>query len=367
MTAATPIEATTIQEAAELLAKRAVFLRRTKLAAGISDYVDPVVNKVTELADKYAPQAKELYHQHATPIHAALIGGGLGAAAGGLSGLTAEDETRRKPIRSALTGGLAGAAIGGGAGLVANHLPELQKLWGSSQKLDAAQGAAEAQQGLLGKVRPEGGPGLPGGHAMAGFVDKHVPDVTGAGAAAKAIGGDWAGQSAKVVAPVALANEARIGANAWRDTRPLAPNNLQAGAAEFLGGDRVKDLASHLRTQSNSSGAPTYLPEAADLEGKLRGSLGALQSEHVPWFKPMNSLRGSQLAGVVHEQNPQANLQSVLEHIGATGRNANLAAAAKTPLLKSPGMRFAGRAGLYAALPALMAYLQPKAAPILPK
>jgi hypothetical protein len=356
MTPATPLEATTIKEAAEMLAKRIVLIRLTKQAAGLSDYVEPYVNKATEFLDKTAPQVGKFYSENATPIHAGLGGAALGAAMGGLSGLTSPDEDRRNPGRSALMGGLAGGAVGGGLGLLAQHGPALKKLFGASKSIDTAKSEADASGGLIRQYLPP--------------MKPDATDPTRAGLLAQTLGGDYAGTTAKVVAPAAIGIESGIGFNNWRNAHnPLTTKNIRTGASEFLGKKDFGGLASTLNVHPNVGSPSTWMCAPDDIAKKMEAALTNLQTDKAPfWGGGIHSPRGmgssymKELGGL---HGPPGWYDKTMTAIGNAGMKANAVEASSAGGMLRRGAGFGGRMLGYAALPALASYYQPPVAPVL--
>jgi hypothetical protein len=102
----------------------------------IEGTLDDAIESLTKRAEELRSRPPNLREKRAAPdfltglgqhlrdnpeLSGALLGGGLGAATGGLGTLVGnrgKDETeKRSPLRSLLTGGLAGAALGGGLGM----------------------------------------------------------------------------------------------------------------------------------------------------------------------------------------------------------------------------------------------------------
>lgn len=104
----------TLEEAAEMLAKRATVARQLRSDLEKQSDLSEVVGDVAS-----SPLART-----------ALLGAGVGAVGGGLSSLFSKRKKKRT-ISSALTGALSGAGLGVGGHLAMKHLP---RLWGEAPK-----------------------------------------------------------------------------------------------------------------------------------------------------------------------------------------------------------------------------------------
>lgn len=120
----------TLTAAIDVLAKTATARRNTvKLARQKAASWDELGTKLLSGAKSLSADIGTHVQQNPTAA-ATLLGGGLGAAAGGLGTALANrgrpSHKRKGVLGAALTGGLAGAAVGGGLGLAGHSLQQLR-------------------------------------------------------------------------------------------------------------------------------------------------------------------------------------------------------------------------------------------------
>lgn len=317
-----------LEQCVENLARRSVLARRL---GGLNKQALDIPAPLQQLGRSI----QSAYQSNPQLWQGALVGGGLGAAAGGLSSAFSGREERKYPLRNALTGAMAGGALGLGGQLLLQHgKPALQPLIDGTPVSNRLSQLAEAK-GQTG-----------------------MDSAVGAGV-----------KSLKYTAPVAgVGAAADAGQQLYKD-RLMGPKNLTEGAKVR---EAEKGWQEALKTITHSTGQkgeapPQILQDKLKELGSIQQRGGRIRGAGAPDLSFIEKLVAKARSGIGMSPFPagSANPTNITAHspaemlsIATAGRQSLREAAGKgVPGALSRGARVAGRGLLHGAMPAIVALL----------